>query len=385
LSNPIVAFNDSPTGVVLATVLHTLGAIAFLGGLVGYLAWHRQLVHGHANRKVLETSNVLAYVAILVNLLGGFMRTFESDHPTLEQFGQSPWVRAIAIKHVFLFAAMGATVYLFERMAPRLLAAHREDRLTDASPLGHRVAVVVAGLGIVVAAVLGALTLVVPELSAQAGGEEHDHLATGAVHYLNATGQLTSTPLAPSTGSGGFDLGDATTSLEATFTWTPAQFALSTDITGPSGQRVALSGANGQAQATLVAPQAGPWTYAVRADAAAGVTWTLALKVQEAPTTGSFQSAHATIAPGTFVELNLDVGKDEPVHWAWSASASIHFEPHSHFDGTEQEIGPKDAAQDEGHLVAERAGTYSLLWENKGSSPVSLDYRVWGDFAVLAE
>ena len=76
-------FNDSQLGVVLGSVLHTLGAILFLGGLVGYLAWHRHLAQGHHHRKVLDTAAFLTYLAIVVNLAGGFMRTFQTGHPHL--------------------------------------------------------------------------------------------------------------------------------------------------------------------------------------------------------------------------------------------------------------------------------------------------------------
>lgn len=383
MANPIVAFNDSPTGVVLASILHTLGALGFLGGLVGYLAWHRFLVHGHHHQRLLVNANSLAYTAIVANLLGGFMRTFESDHPGLEEFGSSAWVRAIAVKHLFLFLAMGCIVYLFESMAPRLLRAHRKGTLGDGAPTGHRVAVVLTAFGITTAAVLGALTLVYPPLEAQPEGP-HAH-AEPTVHVLNKTGTLTTSPLAPASSSEPFVLSNATTALHVAFSWTPSAFALSADIKGPSGQLVTLSSAGGAATADLVAPEAGTWSYTVRADAAANAAWTLSLGIEEAPTDDAFQSAHLTIPPGKFAELNLDVAKGDLVHWAWSTSAQVHFEPHTHFDGQEQPLDPREASSGSGHYEAARSGAYSLLWENKGTSPVTVDYRAWGDFTPLAE
>jgi len=383
VANPIVAFNDSPTGVVLASILHTLGALGFLGGLVGYVAWHRFLVHGHHHQRLLVNANSLAYTAIVANLLGGFMRTFESDHPDLLRFDSSPWVRAIAIKHVFLFAAMGAIVYLFEVMAPRLLARHEAGTLGDGEPAGHRVGVLLVTVGIVVAAVLGALTLVYPPLEASAA-TDHAHPET-STHFLNKTGTLTTSPVAPATATDSFTLGNATVALKATLTWTPSQFALSADLKGPSGQLVTLSSSTGSASATIPVPEAGAWTYTVRASVAANAAWTLSLGIEEAPTDDAFTTGHVTIAPGKFAEVNMDVAKGDAMHWAWATSGIVHFVPHSHFGGAEQEIGPKDAGTDSGHLESNRTGTYSLAWENTGSSPVTLDYRVWGDFTLLAE
>ena len=383
MANPIVAFNDSPTGVVLASVLHTLGALGFLGGLVGYVAWHRFLVHGHHHKKLLVNANSLAYTAIVANLLGGFMRTFESDHPDLLDFGSSAWVRAIAVKHVFLFLAMGCMVYLFEAVAPRLLKAHEAGTLGEGAPMGHRVAVLLTAFGITTAAVLGALTLVYPPLEAKPEAE-HAHGDVTTRTY-ETSGVITSSPVSPSTGGGDLLLAGSTTRVHARLTWSPAQFALSVDLKGPSGQLVTLSSATGTAEGDLVAPEDGTWQFTVRADVAANAAWTLHFDVEEAPTGEGFATAHVTVQPGKFAELNMDVAEGDMVMWAWSASAEVHFEPHSHFDGAEQPIGPKEASSDEGHLESGRSGTYSLLWENKGSAPVTLDYRAWGDFTLLAE
>lgn len=383
VANPLAEFNDSQVGVYLASVLHTLGAIGFLGGLVAYLAWHRHLAsQRHHHRNILEAAMVLSYVAIVVNLLGGFMRTFESDHPKLEQFADSPWVRAIAIKHVFLFAAMGAAVYLFEVVAPRLVKAHKAGTLEDASPTGHRVAVVLVALGIVVAAVLGAVTQVVPLVAASDHPEEeHQHGET--VLYHNATGQLTSSPLSPSASTGSFDVPAGTVTLNATLTWTPAQTQLRMDLTAPGGQKVtAPNTAGGTLSVGREAPPVGSWTYSIQSDLAVNVAWTLALKLTTVPVNEHFLAGSKTVPPGAFVEVNTEVGKGEPIMWAWSTSAPVHFNVHSHFDGQEKEHVADDSASGNGMFTNDREGGYSLMWENKGTSPVTLDYRVWGEYTL---
>jgi hypothetical protein len=380
-----VEFNDSQVGVYLASVLHTLGAIGFLGGLVAYLAWHRHLAaQRHHHRGLLEAAMVLSYVAIVVNLLGGFMRTFESDHPTLEQFAESAWVRAIAIKHVFLFAAMGAAVYLFEAVAPRLVRAHKAGTLVDPSPAGHRVAVVLVALGIVVAAVLGAVTQVVPLVAADDHPEDgHQHGET--LLYHNATGQLTSSPLAPAASTGAFEVAAGTVTLNATLAWTPTQTSLRLELTAPDGQKVSMPDtAGGTLRAGREAPPVGTWTYSVASDLAVNVAWTLSLRLAAVPADEHFRAGSVSVAPGAFVEVNTEMEDGASLMWAWSTSAPVHFDVHSHFDGQEKEHVSKEAASGNGMFTDDRAGGYSLLWENKGTAPVLLDYRVWGDYEFVS-
>lgn len=278
---PLREFNDSPLGVVLGSVLHTVGAIAFLGGLVAYLAWHRHLARGHHNRAVLDTAAVLTYLAIVVNLLGGFMRTFQTGHPHLTQFAESPWVRAIAVKHLFLFAAMGAAIYLLDRLAPRLVRLHRAERLDDPSPAGHRLAVAAVAVGVLVAAVLGATTQVVPLVSAEDTPEPPHTERHVAFH--NATGQLMSTPLMPSTATGSFEVPNGTLHLAATLEWTPDQQELRLTLVAPDGTALAVTATGpGRAEATFDAPRAGAWTYEVGSDLAAGASWSLTLRMEPA-------------------------------------------------------------------------------------------------------
>lgn len=378
-------FNDSQLGVVLGSVLHTLGAIAFLGGLVGYLAWHRGLVKGHENRRVLDTSAFLTYLAIVVNLLGGFMRTFQSGHPHLTQWAESPWVRAIAIKHVFLFVAQGAAVYLFEVVARRLLKAHKAGDLRQPSPLGHSVAVVLVALGILLAAVLGALTQVVPLVSADAPIDDmHDGHAGPTVEYHNATGQLTSTPLQPATSTGSFRVPNGTVLLEATLIWTPGQYEMSIDLTDPDGGGTAGGMAGGSLSAEAAAPKAGAWTYAIESDLALNAAWTLSIRMSVLSDDEELLAGTRTIPPGRFFEINTEMENRASFSWSWSASATVHFDVHSHFDGEVQYHVEEDAASGRGNFTNNRAGGYSFLWENTGALPVTLDYRVWGDFTLVS-
>lgn len=383
MANPLAEFNDSQVGVYLGSVLHTLGAIAFLGGLVAYVSWHRHLsAQGHHHRSVLETGMLLTYVAIVVNLLGGFMRTFQTGHPHLTQFADSPWVRAIALKHLFLFLGMGAAVYLFEGVAPRLVRAHKSGALEDTSPAGHRVGVVLVALGIVVAAVLGAVTQVVPLVSAEEEPDGHAHGEPGVLFH-NATGQLTSSPVAPSASTGTFQVPNGTASFEATLTWTPTQTPLRLEFTSPSGSTVTVPNtAGGTIAAERFAPQEGPWTYSIGSDLAVNVAWTLSVRMETAPMAEEMLGGSVTIPPGRFFEINTQMEEGAMFWWAWTSSEPVHFDVHSHFDGEVQTHAAEDAASGDGEFTNGRAGGYSLLWENTGTQPATLDYLVWGDFVL---
>jgi hypothetical protein len=384
LANPLVEFNDSQLGVVLGSVFHTLGAIAFLGGLVGYLSWHRHLVKGENNRRVLDNAAFLTYLSIVVNLLGGFMRTFQTGHPHLTQWAESPWVRAIAIKHVFLFVGQGAAIYLFEVVAPRLARAHKADELREASPLGHRVGVLLVALGIVVAAVLGALTQVVPLVSADAPLDDdmHGEHTGPTVEYHNATGQLTSTPLQPASSTGSFRVPNGTVLLEATLLWTPAQYGMRIELADPNGTATTTSGTEGSLSAVTDAPDLGTWTYEIGSDLAINAAWTLSIRMSVVSGEEEFLAGSRTIPPGQFFEINTEMENRTTFYWSWSASGTVHFDVHSHFDDEVQYHVDESASSGRGNFTNQRAGGYSFLWENTGALPVTLDYRVWGDFTL---
>jgi hypothetical protein len=266
---------DSKVGQVLGTTLHTLGAIGLLGGLIGYVSWHRHLQKGHHHANVLHFATFLSYISILVNLLGGFMRTYETGHPHITDFASSAWVRAISIKHVFIFLGMGASVFLFERVAPRHLKAMWDGKLPQESMTGHNLGVLLVALGIVVAAVLGAVSGILP-LPAKQMPEPEGEAAKDA--YFNATGTFQSSPLAPGTAGGDLVVPAGVHDIEFTLTWTPTQTNLGLQLRTPSGiVAKSFSGTGGSLEGNLDAtPVAGTWTYELTSpDPVVNVAWTV--------------------------------------------------------------------------------------------------------------
>jgi hypothetical protein len=399
VANALQALNDSELGGIIGTVLHSLGAIALLGGLAGYVAWHNHLKLGHHHRRVLATSAGLTYVAIFANLVGGFMRTWQSVHPGLSEWSESPWVRAITIKHLFIFAAMAAAVVLFEVVAVRHLRAFKEGKLAEAKHGLHQTMTFVTALGILVAAVLGALAQTVPLVEGEADdgdggmdgdGDDEQPPGEATALYHNATGQLTSSPAAPREPTATFQVPQGTTDLDVTLNWQPAQFALGFRLDGPNGAAEAAPQPGGQASASFVPdndgepPEPGTWTYTILSEGVVvNADWELSIRFAQAQGNSTFLARSVTIPPGQFYEVNTEATVNGSLHWRWTASAPIYYNIHTHFNNQVQNVvEEQSSAASEGNYTVKQAGGHSYLWENTGNLPVTLDYRVWGDWRL---
>lgn len=388
MPNPVQSFIDSPGGIVIGTTLHTAGAILMLGGLAAFIAWRRALFAGQHHEKLIAGAAAATYLALLANLVGGFMRTYEEGHPHLTQIADSPWVQVLTLKHVALFAGMGVAVWLVEVHARRLLRAHREGNLAQAPSAGSRAAVLFVAATILLAAILGSVSKVVPLLDGAAAegmdGDGHDgHPMELPASFHNATGQLTSTPVRPAESTGSFEVANGTASLDADLVWSPDAFELSIELVDPTGQAAATGQpSGGTASATVEAPSPGRWTYRIRSGLAVDAQWTLSIRMS-----GAGQGFHAdevAVLPGQFYEINTVMPRNGTLHWDWTVAegTAIHFDVHSHFDGDVQYWVEEDAASGSGAYTNGREGGYSFLWENTAQAPVTLQYRVWGDFEV---
>ena len=390
----------SAAGKVIGTFLHSVGALALLGGWVLYVVWHRNLRQGSHHPKLVAAAVGMTYVAIVANLAGGFMRTYLPDHPKIQDIADSPWVRVMLLKHLFIFMGIGAAIYALERVVPRSLDAFRQGRLANLSVLGHQAATTLLGLSIVVAAVLGAVAGETPLTEADgaggAGGMDgggmpghgHDEPPDGSgdVEYHNATGQLTSSPAAPRRSTGTFDVPEGAHGIQLTLLWTPQQFGLGIEVKDPDGTSVLTTGmeADGSEEAALpgTAPAAGRWTYEVFSDLAINVEWTVSIRMPYTPSDETLFARTVTVAPGQIFEVNTQMPLGGRLNWDWAATAQVYFDVHSHFDDQVQTHVQVDAAEHEGSFTNGRQGGYSLLWENEASLPVQVDLRVWGDFEV---
>jgi hypothetical protein len=193
---------------------------------------------------------------------------------------------------------------------------------------------------------------------------------------------LTSTPVQPSSSTGSFRVPNGTLVLQATLLWEPAQYTLAIELVDPSGQATPGSASGGTLDVEVTAPAAGVWTYSISSDFAVNAGWTLSARMSVLGGEEELLSGTRTIPPGQFFEINTEMENNTSFHWSWGTSALVHFNVHSHFDGEVQNLVDEDADEGRGNFTNHRAGGYSLMWENTGNLPVTLDYRVWGEFTL---
>ncbi len=376
-------FIDSDGGVVLANTLHTLGAIGFLGGIVLYLSWYRGLTSGSSELMRLRNAAFATYLSLALNFLGGAMRMYQSGHPSLSAIGTSQWVQVLFVKHLFLIAAGVAAVVLFERVGPRL---HRMAANDAARQSANRAQATLAGsvvVAIVLAGLLGAVTTVSdlgtggPTLV----GPDMDHAEREPLYY-NSTNRLTTSLVTDRPAQTTFVVPAGYAVVTTTLTWDGPQtlrLQLLDPEGNPAGQAEEVAG---RVRIAASFPAPGIWTASVSSDLAVDVPYTLATKVDPASDHTNILIDTVTLNPGVFYEINTEMELDAVLNWDWHITQGqpVHFDVHTHFDGEAQYLVDESVAEHEGNVTAHRKGGYSLLWQNEGATPLTLEYRVWGDF-----
>lgn len=85
---------------------------------------------------------------------------------------------------------------------------------------------------------------------------------------------------------------------------------------------------------------------------------------------------------GQMAEVNLLMHQGDAVSIAWSATAPIHFNVHTHQGTKVVELVTQDGPSYTGTFSAPAAGAYSLFWQNQGANGLQLTYSVKGAGAV---
>ncbi|MGB1696867.1 MAG: hypothetical protein ACPHK8_00535 [Thermoplasmatota archaeon] len=352
---------DSSFSLITATTLHTLGAIGVVAALVLSALWLRKRQAGEDAAGLQRATRALVWASLVANLVGGAMRTYLPRHPGLGELGENAWVQVMFLKHLFIFAALGALLYLSYVAIPRADPARRSPAVSFSAFL--------VVLGVVVASVLGGYAQITPvEGHEDDGGPAAQTPPVRGLQFANATGTLTTTPVAPTTATGTFVMADVV-SATALFIGEGLQLEL-----------VAPDGTTHGAGTLPVVP--GQWQYEVSAQLALGVQWSLSVEMTTGDASTGYLQETVAIAPSQFFEINTQMPGNGTFCWDWTSSADVAFDVHSHFDGEVQYLVEKTASEDRGCFTNDREGGYSLLWANEGASPVSLTYKVWGQFVV---
>lgn len=375
---------ETETGLVLATTLHTIGAIGVIAALVLFLAWVQRLRTDAPRDGLRRASAWTIWVSIAANMIGGLMRTYLPGHPSVTDIGHSPWVQVMLLKHVFIFAAMGALLHLHYVVAPWLEKRLAHKALPAGTPSAQAFSVFIVVLGVLVASVLGGFAQITP----LGPGHEMDDdtppdtviVDQGTDRVFTASSTLTSTPLAPQADRGSFQLRPDVVELAVVFlhdTSTPATLAL--ELTNPNGESHDVP-ADGQSH-TFVAV-AGVWQYEVTSQLAANVGWTMEAAMALPGDGRTALAESVSVAPGAFFEINTQMPLGGTFCWDWSAGVDLAFDVHSHFDGVVEYYVERTSDGEQDCFTNEKEGGYSLLWANEGAAPAVLDYRVWGEFTV---
>lgn len=341
---------DSKFGLVTGTTLHTVGAIGLVAALVATLYWIRT---GRGK----TWAFALTYTSAAANLLGGAMRTWLPAHPGLEALGSDSWVQLMLLKHVFIFVAIGIQIWF----------VHTAMRPRTRSGIG--IPVFLISLAILNASILGGYAQITPIGGEEPERDDVEEQATGPRElFANATGVLTTTPIAPATATGTFDM-PVVQHARANFIGDGLTLAL----TAPDG------GTHGPGDLPM---QPGTWAYEVSGTFALQTDWSLSVQMTQSETGNGYLAETVTVPGAQFFEINTLMPENGTFCWDWTSSADVVFDVHSHFDGEVQYLVQYTASDGRGCFTNQREGGYSLLWDNQGAAPVSLTYTVQGDFEV---
>lgn len=404
-ATPLQRYLDSDGGVILAGILHTLGALLFTAGLALYI-YQARLVkqakerQGTPSLRVLPLAHGLTLGGVLLNGIGGLMRLYESDHPGLDELGTSSWVQILLVKHLFLVLGVGLAVYL--TYYTHWLAT-RDDAPSSFLPRANRItAVALASFGTILAAtVLGAMAgnaLLPPALlpgDEDPGMDEHGGHAMASFYYANRTGTITGTPAQPQQEASHWTLPPNATQIFAELGWTASpEIQLDLRLLDPAGKVAPArrETAAGRITLTLDAPAAGTWQVVVTATQAFLEPYSVIARATTGPLPTIFERTYTVNpgAPAALVEVNLLMSVGNRINFTWrviDSSASLDFNVHIHYDGkVEYPIRGTWNSYASNYTHAEgKAKGASLMWENKGTTPLRITCRIEGSFRFDSE
>lgn len=90
------------------------------------------------------------------------------------------------------------------------------------------------------------------------------------------------------------------------------------------------------------------------------------------------------ISAGEFFEANLEMNESSHLTYEWTTAdgSQVAFDVHSHtYTGVRYHARDNGSAG-QGTFTAPSNGTYSLLWENPGDEPATVELTIEGDFVV---
>lgn len=406
----IQGFVDSDGGNVLATFLHTFGALLFTAGLFLYV-YQARLVKNARGRdiapslRLLPLAHVLNLSGIGMNGLGGLMRLYQSDHPGLDQMGDSLWVQVIFVKHLFLIVGVGLAAFLTLRTH---LLAQSDHAPRNFFPETQRITTLAAAsfATIIVASVLGAIASSAPLPAAEGTEGAGQALSvpvdanlgsstTTVISYANASGFITGSLVQPGRASSSLPVPAGATEVWAELAWRNSTRSSILDLVlqGPDGSPVPDQKKTwGPARVVVVVESSQPrgnWQAIVTTTRAVNEAYNLVGRVTQGPVPTSYEQTFFVNpdAAASFVEINLLMKVGQRFEYTWEvveSPASVDFNIHLHIDN--QVLYPVRGSWNRhgGEYTHNESRTegVSLMWENPSTEPLKVHCRIVGDFKV---
>lgn len=388
-AGPIQQFIDGAHGAFVATILHWVGALAFMAGvalLVIFLA-HRRRDPALAERSpVLPAALILG--GIVLNLVGGFMRLWASDHPGLSDIGHSRWVQALATKHAALVLGMGASVLLLAAATPAV-RARVKGLAALLTPSRTEALTAVAVLAIAAATIVGALvTTIVPLAPAGAASRGFPELDAGdlaweRVSAFNFSGRLTGTPVQSGTTEHALTVPSGATQASLTLAWMTAAAELSIELRDPAGTPVEaeVEGGTGQILATLTDPAPGTWTIMVSSQRSIDEPYRLTAQIAATVRASGRYEQTIDVPAGEPIEIEIELPPGGRVRYDYYLASGDGASFGVHNDAPGGDASTTDEPTATGRIEDAAGGHYGILLGSAGGAKAGV--RLVGEFTLL--
>lgn len=372
----------------ISVMLHTSGALLIAGALLAVILMTHRARHaadpGSAialRGRALPWARGLLVAGWALNLLGGSMRLFEPDHPTLAEIDTVTWVQVLLVKHIAILVALLASLVAVE-WAPRLW---------------HRFSPQAASLGIIlvfVSAILGGVSTGLPvpadEMFMQPSSAGVPSAPPGelVVDYRNTSYQnVMGTPLEPFQQEFPFEVDHWAFNMSARVEWTMEQSEFSAHLLDPNEDAVQVlqpgpSWLEGRVNVNLYP---GTWILVVESEQALRETVDVSIEIDKGTSGTRILEDTVTVGRDDFLELNFWMDPDDEFHYEWlvpDAHGPVYWDIHTHPDDEVRYHERGEAFQADGHFTAGNEQIYSILWAPVEDRSFTISYRVEGDFRL---
>lgn len=217
----------------------------------------------------------------------------------------------------------------------------------------------------------------IPELSESSRGE--------SVLFEDAI--QAATPLTPYNKEFPFTVGPAVLEVSVNISWSSATSDILVQLVDPDGKNqgngVKASDTT-RGVATVDPPARGDWKLVVTSTRAVQDSYRATVTLTDYIPGTTHLSEVVNLAARGFAEINLIMDDNASFVYSFEAreGTAVKYNIHSHEDGVTKYHVEDTTAKANGTFAAPHRQIYSIMWENEGVTPVTLDLKVDGQFRV---